>query len=127
MVAYYIIITIIVFVLLFLYHQITKNYDFWRKRNVPFLEPSFFFGNYKEYIYFRKCLPKVTQEMCQKFPDALYVGVFYGTDPALIIKDPNLIKLVMTKYFNYFNQREISQYTYKEAVTQNMFFKGGDT
>lgn len=127
MIAYYSIFTFISVVLLFLYYQITKNYDYWKKRNVPFLKPSLMFGNYKEYIFFRKFHPKVTQEICQKFPDEPYVGVFYGTDPALIIKDPNLVKLVMVKDFYYFNHREVSQYVHKEELTQNMFFNGGDT
>ncbi|CAH2094092.1 unnamed protein product [Euphydryas editha] len=126
MIAYYPIFTVVSAVLLFLYYQITKNYDYWRKKNVPYLKPSLLFGNYKEYIFFIKFLPKVTQEICQKFTDEPYVGVFYGTDPALIVKDPNLIKLVMTKDFYYFNQREISQYTHKEVMTQSMFFNGGD-
>ncbi|CAH2094090.1 unnamed protein product [Euphydryas editha] len=126
MIVYYSILTLVFSVLLYLFYHLTKNYDYWKKRNVPYLKPSILFGNYREYILFKKCLQQVAQEICQKFADEPYVGVFYGTDPALIIKDPNLIKLVLTKDFYYFNQREISQYTHKEPITQNMFFTGGD-
>ncbi|CAH2094091.1 unnamed protein product [Euphydryas editha] len=126
MITYYSIVTLVFSVLLYLFYHLTKNYDYWKKRNVPYLKPSLLFGNYREYILFKKCLPQVAQEICQKFADEPYVGVFYGTDPALIIKDPNLIKLVLTKDFYYFNQREISQYTHKELITQNMFFTGGN-
>nr|XP_034827544.1 cytochrome P450 6B2-like [Maniola hyperantus] len=96
------------------------------KKNVPHLKPSIFFGNYGEYITLRKYWPKITQEICQKFPDSPYVGVYYGTEPALVLQDVNIIKLVMAKDFYYFNNREITDYTHRELITQNMFFTGGD-
>ncbi|CAH0714941.1 unnamed protein product, partial [Brenthis ino] len=109
-----------------LYYYATKNYNYWKKRNVPYIKPLPFFGNYAEYILFKKTGPQVAHEICEKFPNEPYVGVYYGTDPALIVKDPNIIKLVMTKDFYYFNQREISGHLHKEVITQNMFFSGGD-
>ncbi|CAH2107110.1 unnamed protein product [Euphydryas editha] len=126
MIAYYSLLTLLFSVFIYLLYHITKNYDYWKKRNVPYLKPSLLFGNYRDYILFKKFLPRLVQEICQKFADEPYVGVFYGTDPALIIKDPNLIKLVMTKDFYYFNQREVSQYIHKEEITQNLFSNGGD-
>ncbi|XP_046964438.1 cytochrome P450 6B7-like [Vanessa cardui] len=127
MMVFYPIFTAIFAAIYLLYYYLTKNHDYWKKRNVPHLKPTLLFGNYKEYIFLRKYSPKVAQEICRKFPNEPYVGVFYGTDPALIIKDPNIIKLVMAKDFFYFNYREISQHTHKELITQNMFFNGGDT
>ncbi|XP_050352999.1 cytochrome P450 6B7-like [Nymphalis io] len=126
MIVLYTIITFILVVLCSLYYYLTKNHDYWKKRKVPYLKPSLLFGNYKDYILFRKNLPNVAQDICRKFPNEPYVGVFYGTDPALIIKDPNLIKLVMAKDFYYFSYREVSQHLHKELITQNMFFNGGD-
>ncbi|XP_046964289.1 cytochrome P450 6B2-like [Vanessa cardui] len=119
--------SIITFILVVVYYYVTKNHDYWKKRKVPYLKPTLLFGNYKNYILSRRNLPKVTQDICRKFPNEPYVGVFYGTDPALIIKDPDLIKIVMAKDFNFFSHREISEHLHKEPITQNMFFNGGDT
>ncbi|XP_052738859.1 cytochrome P450 6B5-like [Bicyclus anynana] len=108
------------------YFILNKNRNYWKKRNVPFVEPLPLFGNYKKFITLQKCWPKITQEICQKFPDAPYVGVYFGTDPALVIQDIDMIRLVLAKDFYYFNYRDVAAHTDKELLTQNMFFTGGD-
>ncbi|CAH2259709.1 cytochrome P450 6B2-like [Pararge aegeria] len=118
--------TIVFSLLCILYYLISKKRNYWKKRKVPHLKPSIFFGNYKDYITLRKYSPKITQEICQNFPDSPYVGVYYGTEPALVIQDPEMIKLVLAKDFYYFNSREVADHTHKELITQNMFFTGGD-
>ena len=121
-----IVLFVISFLCILLYYLSTKNYNYWSNRNVAHPKPVPFFGNYREYILFRKCDPKIAQEICQQFPNEPYIGVYYGTSPALIIKDPNLIKLVMHKDFYYFNHREVGDHVHKELMTQNLFFTGGD-
>nr|XP_032526845.1 cytochrome P450 6B5-like [Danaus plexippus plexippus] len=95
-------------------------------RNVPCLKPLPFFGNYKDYILLRKKFLFVTDEICKQFPNEPYIGTLYGTEPTLIVKDPNLLKLITTQDFYFFSGREISNYNHKETVTNNMFFHGGD-
>ncbi|XP_050353669.1 cytochrome P450 6a2-like, partial [Nymphalis io] len=100
--------------------------DYWKMRNVPYLKPRLLFGNFSDYILFRKSAPIVTSEICDQFPGEPYVGVFYGTAPALVVKDPKLVKLVLAQDFYYFNGRENTDYAYNEAVTTSIFFNGGD-
>ncbi|CAH0714940.1 unnamed protein product, partial [Brenthis ino] len=126
MIVLYPVFAVIGLVLYLFYYKITKNNNYWEKRKVPHLKPLPFFGNYREYILLKKYGPHVAQDICQHFPHESYIGAYYGTDPALIIQDPNIIKLVMTKDFYFFNHREVSKYTHKEVITQNMFFSGGD-
>ncbi|KOB67074.1 Cytochrome P450, partial [Operophtera brumata] len=100
--------------------------NFWKKKNVPYLKPVPILGNYGEYILLKKYVGKVVQDLCKQLPDAPCFGAFYGTEPVLIVQDPELIKLVMTKDFYYFSGREISKYTDHEVFTRNIFFSGGD-
>ncbi|XP_050353668.1 cytochrome P450 6B1-like, partial [Nymphalis io] len=85
--------------------------DYWKKKNIPHLKPRLIFGNFSDYILFRKSAPIIVSKICDQFPDEPYVGVFYGTAPALVVKDP---KLKNTDYAN------------REAITKNIFFNGGD-
>ncbi|XP_046964170.1 uncharacterized protein LOC124533044 [Vanessa cardui] len=120
-------ISFIVVLLLFkLYLSLTKNNDYWKKRNVPHLKPSLLFGNFRDYITFRKTQSAVVREICDQFPEEPYVGVFFGTAPALIVKDPKILKLVLTQDFYFFNGRENTDYADREPVTKNMFANGGD-
>ncbi|XP_038217492.1 cytochrome P450 6B5-like [Zerene cesonia] len=122
----YLIIAFFVIIFSLCYYLFTRKYDYWKKRNVPHLEPTTLFGNYKDYLLLKTYLPQVISDVCKKFPNQPYVGAYYGTEPALIVKDPDYLKLIMTKDFYYFNSREIGEFTDKEVITRNIFFIGGD-
>ncbi|XP_047511326.1 cytochrome P450 6B2-like [Pieris napi] len=108
------------------YYWSQYKFDYWKKRNVPHLQPTPLFGNYKEYILMKKFLTEVVNGICEKFPKEPYFGAFVGTEPALIVKDPDYIKLILTKDFYYFNSREIAEYSHKEVIGRNIFFTSGD-
>ncbi|XP_034827797.1 cytochrome P450 6B5-like [Maniola hyperantus] len=126
MVLYYIFAFFITIIICALQYLLTKNHDHWKKRKVPHLKPSLLFGNYKETILLKKHQSLVAHEICKQFPNEPYIGTFYGTSPALIIQDPDLIKLVFVTDFYYFSGREVSDYSHKEPITNNIFFTGGD-
>nr|QLI62185.1 cytochrome P450 36 [Streltzoviella insularis] len=118
--------TILVLALITVYLASIRKFNYWKKKGVPHLKPTPILGNFSGYILLKEYTGEVTQRICQKFPDEPYVGAFYGTEPALIVQDPELIKLITTKDFYYFNSREISKYTTKEVITQNLFFTYGE-
>ncbi|XP_047999209.1 cytochrome P450 6B2-like [Leguminivora glycinivorella] len=109
-----------------LYFIANKKLNYWEKRGVPFEKPVPIFGNFAGYILLKSYWGKATQKLCQKFQKEPYFGVYYGTEPALVVQDPELIKLITTKDFYYFSSREISNYTHLETITQNLFFTQGN-
>lgn len=118
--------SVVALILYFLYYVSTLKFDYWKKKKVPFAKPVPLLGNYGELILLKKHVGIVVQDLCKRFPNAPYFGAFYGTEPVLIIQDPQLLKLVMTKDFYYFSSREITKYTTREVFTKNLFFSGGD-
>ncbi|XP_060805039.1 cytochrome P450 6B2 isoform X2 [Amyelois transitella] len=120
------VLTLLILVLAITYHVSKRKFDYWKKRKIPYLKPVPFLGNYGPYIIQKKYIGQTAAELCEKFPDTPYFGAFYGTEPTLIVKDPEMVKKVMTKDYYYFNSREISNYTHKEVITQNLFFTYGD-
>ncbi|XP_069356403.1 cytochrome P450 6B5-like [Maniola hyperantus] len=123
--SYYIFLFIIILILIILKY-LTKNHNYWKKRNVPYLKPTLLFGNYKDAILLKTHQTMVAHDICKRFPNEPYIGTFYGTAPALILLDPNLIKLVLVTDFYYFSGREVNDYSHKETITKNVFFTGGD-
>ncbi|XP_060806632.1 cytochrome P450 6B5-like [Amyelois transitella] len=117
---------IVLCVILLLYHLVTRKFDYWNQRKIPYIKPVPLFGNYASYILLKSFIGHVTQSICRQFPNAPYIGTFYGTEPALLVQDPEVIKLIMVKDFYYFNGREITNYTHREPITTNMFFTYGD-
>lgn len=114
------------FFLLAIYLVSTWKYNYWKKKNVQHIPPIPLFGNYKEYILLKELLGQVTQTICKKFPNEPYIGTYYGTEPALVVQDLDLIKLILTKDFPYINGREVSKYSDREIITRGPFFSYGD-
>lgn len=123
---YHITVVLLAFTLFLLYYLSTRKFNYWKIRGVPYESPLPLFGNYLQYICMRRPSFLVAQQLCERYPEEPLVGAFYGTQPALLLQDPDLVKLVTTKDFYYFNSREVADYTPREAVTQNLFFTYGD-
>ncbi|XP_035446811.2 cytochrome P450 6B2 isoform X3 [Spodoptera frugiperda] len=117
--------TIILLVLL--YYVVTRKYSYWEKKNVPHIKPTFLLGNYGDLILQKDAFGQTLQSICNKFPNEKFVGAYFGTEPALIPKDPEIIKLIVTKDFNYFSGRDLSEHNDKEPIAVNVFATYGDT
>lgn len=109
-----------------LYYFSTRRYGYWKQRNVPHIKPTPLVGNYREAILLQKSIGEQLQDICRKFPDEPYVGAYFGTKPVFIPKDPEFIKLIVTKDFYYFNGRELSDYVHRDPASLNLFFNYGD-
>ena len=118
---------LLVTVLILIYYVITRKYDYWKDRNVPHKKPTFLLGNYGDMILQKKSFGETVRDRCIEFPDEKFIGVFYGTEPVLIPKDPEIIKLIVTKDFYYFHGRELSDYQDKEPLALNLFGTYGDS
>lgn len=121
-----IILYIVAAVIAVVYYLLKSNYSYWKKQNVPHVDPTPLLGNYGDFILQKKHLVHNTADICNKFPNEPYIGTFYGTGPALIVRDLELIKLITTKDFYYFNGREICDYVHKEELNKNLFNNFGD-
>uniref|UniRef100_A0A2A4JAK3 unspecific monooxygenase n=1 Tax=Heliothis virescens TaxID=7102 RepID=A0A2A4JAK3_HELVI len=109
-----------------LYLVLKKKFQYWEKRNVPHVPPVPLLGNFAKYILQKEFLGHSVQDICLTFPNEPVVGAYYATEPALIIQDPELIKLVVTKDFYFFNGREISKFNHRERLAKNLFSTYGD-
>lgn len=103
-----------------------KKYDYWKNKKIPHIKPLAPFGNFQNLLLFKSNIGSVEQKICQKFKDSPLIGAYFGTEPVLIVQDPEVIKLVTTKDFYYFSNREVSEHVHKESLTKNLFASYGD-
>lgn len=118
---------IVIIILFSIYYVSQRKFNYWEKKKVPYIKPTAFLGNYSDYLLTKKTYGEVAQEICNSFPKEPFVGAFFGTEPTLVVQDPEIIKLVTTKDFYYFNSREIMDHIDKEyPVGLNLFATYGD-
>ncbi|KAJ8713132.1 hypothetical protein PYW08_008436 [Mythimna loreyi] len=102
-----------------------RKFQYWEDKKVPHIPPVTIFGNFSGYILQKTQIGQLVHKICRKFPNVPYVGAYYGTEPTLIVQDPEVIKLVMTRDFYFFSGREVSNYSHRELLTQNLFLSYG--
>jgi cytochrome P450 len=104
------------------------NHAYWRKRGVPGPKPQLIFGNMGDSFLMKKSLFDVLADIYNKYPDWPFVGIFRGTAPVLLIRDPDLIKDIMVKSFDHFHDNDLeADKTVDPLLGRNPFFlKGGE-
>ncbi|KAJ8718249.1 hypothetical protein PYW08_002486 [Mythimna loreyi] len=118
---------LLITLLVLLYYVITRKYNYWKDRKVPHKPPTFLLGNYGDMYLQKKSLGEILQDYCNEFPNEKFIGAFQATEPVLIPKDPEIIKLIVTKDFASFNGRLISDHIHKEPASSNLFSTYGDS
>lgn len=88
------------------YKYATRNFDYWKKRGVPFAKPVPFFGSFSECFTLKKLMAAKFADLYEA-TDEPFLGVFMLDKPGLLIKSPELVRSVLVKDFNHFNDRTV--------------------
>ncbi|XP_067122508.1 cytochrome P450 3A5-like [Centruroides vittatus] len=81
------------------YLYMTRNFGYWKNRGIPEVPPRFLVGSIGWNI--KSNQGKQEQEWYNKYGKIF--GIYEGSNPTLIIADPELIKTVFVKDFHYFS------------------------
>ncbi|XP_017786537.1 PREDICTED: cytochrome P450 6j1-like [Nicrophorus vespilloides] len=89
-----------------LYVLLKWRYNYWRERGVPCPQPSLFVGNIGASLTSKLNIGEIYNNIYKKYEDCKYVGLFQFINPALLIRDPEIIKDIMIKDFNHFGKND---------------------
>lgn len=106
--SYWSIDLLVLFLLLLatIYLYMSRHYGYWKKRGIPHHKPKPFFGTFKDMAMFKTAPGEFLANMYNKTTDIVY-GTYAFHQPYLIIRQPELIKNILVKDFNYFTDRTI--------------------
>ncbi|XP_067007540.2 cytochrome P450 6k1 [Anabrus simplex] len=110
----------VVFTVAYLYA--TRHFSYWAKRGVPYIKPLPFMGNVKDLFLLKFSLGGFCMDVYKKMPGKPYVGFFILDRPALVLRDPDLIKKVLVKDFNYFADRHVNSDVHVDPLGFNNLF-----
>lgn len=103
------------------YFYVKFAFSYWKRRGVPFLEPSFPLGNFGETFRGVRSLGQNIQELYDASNDPV-VGVYVALRPAMIIRDPKIIRDVLIKDFQSFRDRGFHLDSNVDPLAENLFF-----
>ena len=92
----------LIIIFLLIYHYLTKNYNYWKKRKVPGPKSQLFFGNLRDIILFKTTVGEGIREIYNKFEEFSLVGIYEFRRPVLLLRSPKIIKQLLIKDFPHF-------------------------
>jgi cytochrome P450 family 6 len=92
-------------VLTVVYAYFKWSFTYWKKRNVPYIEPHFPFGNFKETALMRKEFGYFCKDIYKRLEGHRYGGMYLFSRPRLLFLDPDLIKDILVKDFSTFHDQ----------------------
>lgn len=111
---------------LYFYISFKIRYQFWKKRNVPYLQPTFPIGNMQD-SFKQKHFAYTSQEFYNRLKHyGDFAGVFFFKKPVLIVLTPEFAKTILVKDFQYFVDRGIYFNKEDDPLSANLFFIEGD-
>ncbi|XP_023705443.1 probable cytochrome P450 6a14 [Cryptotermes secundus] len=108
-------------VLSVVYSYFNCSFTYWKKRNVPYVEPCFPFGNFKEVTLMRKDFGYLIRDIYSRFEGHRYGGMYIFDKPQLFPRDPDLIKDVLVKDFSNFHDRGVYMNEEIEPLSGHLF------
>ncbi|CAH1400050.1 unnamed protein product [Nezara viridula] len=108
------------------YKYYVSVYNFWESRGIASEPGRFPFGNKLQLVTMNKSQALVIDKMYKKFESQPYFGFYVLRSALLVVKDPEIIRLIMAKDFSHFRDRFPARvFTSKEDKLQHHLFNLG--
>lgn len=100
------------------------HYAKWERLGFPSIAPTMFIGNLKPVIKRQQSFGLCIYDL-YKQSTAPYVGLFLFYRPAILIRDPGLIKQVLSTNFAHFHDRGLYSRPTEDPISDNIFAMEG--
>lgn len=114
-------ISIVLVALLLAYVVVKKRHRYWADRSIPYLEPNLIFGNIKDAILHGVPFIESQSSLYRQLAPHRFGGYFVFQRPILLIRDPELVKCVLTKDFSHFSDRNKRFARQDDVLSQHLF------
>ncbi|XP_037040680.1 probable cytochrome P450 9f2 [Bradysia coprophila] len=102
----FLVFTIIALFLYGIHKFVTLNNDYFRKRGVAHMKPTFLFGNMIPFLFRRQWF-KFAKTMYTAFPRQKIIGMFDMRQPFFCVRDPDVLKQLAVKDFDHFEDHRM--------------------
>uniref|UniRef100_A0A1B6M6B5 Cytochrome P450 n=1 Tax=Graphocephala atropunctata TaxID=36148 RepID=A0A1B6M6B5_9HEMI len=106
-----------------LYFYLTRNFNYWKKKGIVYIEPKFPFGTVQDQFLGKGDAGTAGQKIYNEYKKGRglkYVGGFMLQQPSLLVFDLDLCKQILTKDFHHFVARDLGPTTH-EFISKHLF------
>ncbi|KAH8277875.1 hypothetical protein KR018_009440, partial [Drosophila ironensis] len=113
---------LIVLVVSLAFFAARRRHGYWRRRGIPHDEPHPLFGNIKDWPN-KRHIAKIFSDYYRKYKDSDYpfAGFFFFFTRTAVVTDLELVKRVMIKDFNHFENRGVFYNEIDDPLTGHLF------
>lgn len=105
-----------------IYKYFTRNFNYWKERNIPGPTPTAFVGNLGKALTLKSNIGSVFAEL-YNFADTPVIGFFTFDKPALLLRDPQLIKQILLKDFQSFKDKIMKPANHDQLFANVLFIQ----
>lgn len=116
---------LVVFLVYVLHLYLSRHYDYWLKRNVPFIKPKPFVGNLMDVLLQKYNMSGFFEKIYNDI-NSPFFGIFCFSKPALVVRDVNLVKQILVKDFDHFVDRVMYASEHDPATAHMLFIEKGE-
>lgn len=111
------------FLLVWLY--IRNAYNYWKRKGVPYLKPTFPFGAFAKAFLQKVSIDDQIKEIYDQ-SSGPFIGVYSLLQPVLLIRDPEIIRTILIKDFGHFPYRGWYVNEHVDPMAHNLLVQNGD-
>lgn len=104
-----------------LYLWVKYNYSHWKRRGIPYIEPSFPFGNFGPLCKGVRSIGQNLHDLYNESTEPV-VGTFLLFRPILLIRDAKIVRDVLIKDFQQFRDRGFHLDSKADPLADNLFW-----
>ncbi|XP_053683462.1 probable cytochrome P450 9f2 [Sabethes cyaneus] len=89
-------------IVLLIYHYISQKYHYFLAKPIPCLKPTFLLGSSGPALFRKRDIATHLRLMYNTHPDSKLIGVYDFTSPSYLVRDPEVVKKIGVKDFDFF-------------------------
>lgn len=116
---------LIAIIILALFFLIKRQYTFWENSGIPSLKAKFLVGNLEKVIKNERSFGTAIYDIYKQSSEPL-LGIYLFFRPAILVRDSELVKNILTKDYNYFQSHGVYIDQKRDPMSANLFTLDGD-
>lgn len=111
----------------FIYHKLKQPHNYWSKLGVKNPKPTFLVGNNYGVMLKSEAWSEAIRRMYTEFPNEKFIGIYEFLSPAIVLRDPEVIRQITVKDFDHFmDHAEFIPDGVDDMWSKNLFASRGD-